>query len=218
MHMGNFGGFQRKEPMDQTELKRIAKHEALHGLLALEVVGAKVEDIRCEDGVTITSFPLVPHSLKRRYADLPYSTRETVKRIIAAVIAPAIITGEYLDGEDRVLFEEWEQAWKKLPGACSWLSLCTDARLLVGEWYRAPGRRAFVERVAEALMKRRRVWGHSAWVRLVQSCQPPRSAPQSAPRALPYVNVKTYPPEILVCSPDWRTSGHAGTGLVHQSW
>jgi hypothetical protein len=214
--------------MDNTELRerrRIAQHEALHGLLGLKA-GAVIEEIRAWPyGETSARFPLNPWTLKYKYARSPDETQTMVTKILAAIISPKVtMPRELLDGSDLELVEQWEHAWSTLPGAISSRELRTDATLYVMDWEKK--NRQLIDNVTAALMERRKVWGHSAWLRLVQECRPPeaprRSAPASSRPAPPrqralnrsFIRVEHLP----WFSPDWRTSRHAGAPLVHQSW
>jgi len=211
--------------MNDTELKerrRIAKHECLHGLLGLRA-GAVIEEVRVEPcGETTARFPLNQWGLKHRFARAPEETQAMTTKIVAALIAPSVVMyEEALGGGDLELVEQWQHAWSTLPGAISSRELRTDATLYVMNWYKP--NKQWVDNVTAALMQRRKVWGHSAWLRLVQECRPPE-----APRRTVAAPSRPAPPrqralsnsirtEHLLCFPDWRSSRHAGAGLV-QSW
>jgi hypothetical protein len=213
--------------MTDTELKerrRIAKHECLHGLLGL-LARAKIEEIRTWPyGETLVQFPLNPWTLKYKYAHAPGETQTMVTKIFGSLIAPVVIMlGEELQSEDLRLVEAWQDAWSALSGAISARELTTDARLSVMTWCKP--RRPWIDSITAALMARKRVWGHSAWLRLVQECRPPeaprRTAPASSRPALPRqraLNNSIRVEQLPWFSPDWRTSGHTGAPLVHQSW
>jgi hypothetical protein len=204
------------------ERKRIARHEALHGLLGLRAGGTIEDIIAWPYGETSTRFQLNPWTLKSAYARAPAATQETASKILAAFLGPSVLMyGEVLGGGDLELCQQWLSAWEQLPTSCTWRDLRAEAILDAMDWYRP--RRAFVERVAMALMQRRKVWGDRAWRKLVEDCRPPQAPRRTAAapsrpaahrqRAL----TNSIRVEHLTCFPDWRTSGHAGTALVHQS-
>jgi hypothetical protein len=205
--------------MDPKELQRRSRHEALHGLFAQRAY-ATIDEVRVvPEALTLCAFPISPWSLRRKFKELPDGTKATTTKIISALIAPAIITGEYLDGGDRDEFEQWEQAWTALPKACSWQSLTTAARSQVSEWYQGPGRPEFVSRVAEALARRGHVWGDAAWRKLVQECKPPRPAAPQTPAAPPNFKKLLENIKCLQRLPvsDWRACSTEENALVHRS-
>jgi hypothetical protein len=124
--------------MDNAELRerrRIAQHEALHGLVGLKA-GAEIEEIRAWPvGETSARFPMHPSTVKYKYAHAPAETQGMVTKILAAIIAPKVaMHGEALAGGDLELVEVWQHAWSALPGAISARELTTDATLFVMDW------------------------------------------------------------------------------------
>jgi hypothetical protein len=100
--------------MDNAELRerrRIARHEALHGLVGLRA-GAVIEEIRCWPfGETVSRFPLHPLVLKYKFARSPAEAQVMTTKILAALIAPSVLMlGEELGGGDLVLAEDWARA------------------------------------------------------------------------------------------------------------
>jgi hypothetical protein len=207
--------------MDQKEIGRVARHEALHAMLAM-VVG-EIEEVSVNDARTIARLCMAPWQLQARYQNDPDATGYLVTKILACSLGPFVVMGEELTGADREQLEAWQEAWQELPGAESWRSATIRARCYVSEWYRY--RREWVARVTDTLVQRRRVYGHRAWVKLVQECKPfrptltptprptapaPRQAQaQARPRNL------TREVEYIRCLQelDWRTYGHPGTGV-----
>src|SRR5262245_2226937 len=107
--------------MDNAELRerrRIAKHEALNGLLGLRA-GAVIEEIQAWPfGETCARFPLNPWTLKYKFAREPAETQVMVTKILATLVAPPVVMyGEVLQSEDLRLVEQWQHAWSALPGA-----------------------------------------------------------------------------------------------------
>jgi hypothetical protein len=204
--------------MTNAELRHTAQHEALHGLLGLEA-GGMIDEVSIEEAFTITRFPFAPWQLGQHFAYLPaYITAQT-RKIIAAIIAPSALQSEALAGGDLDLAQRWQEAWDRLPEACSWRTLRADALLEALAWRRE--HREVVEWVATALMARKRVVGHAAWVQLVQDCCTPQVPRRTAPTRPAAIQQRALTNSIrvehLTCFPDWRTSGHAGTALLHLS-
>ena len=87
--------------MDHKErLRQTARHEVLHGLIALEH-SFRVDYVRCApEGETAVCFPLTPEALPARYGQQPRATTRTVRHIVATALAPAVILGEVIAGND----------------------------------------------------------------------------------------------------------------------
>jgi hypothetical protein len=201
--------------MDTKAQQRTAQHETLHALLAMQC--STVHHVRVwPRGETEVSFPFTPASLGLYYAKRPEETHRRMIQVLAAIMAPHVLTGAPLAEEDDV--SDWQAAYNKLPNASlHWKSVLSHVHVYVREWYRAPGRADLVEKVAEALTKCAVVNGDKAWRALVQGCQPPRQAPRSTGS----IDLNRLRPEILECLMDlydWRTVGHGRAGFVLRSW
>jgi hypothetical protein len=199
--------------MDQKELCRIAQHETLHALLAMEC--STVHCVRVwPKGETEVSFPFTPSSLHLAYRKRPEETHRRMIQVLAAIMAPHVLTSSPLESWDDV--SDWQTAYNKVPSASlHWKNILDDVRAYVREWYRTPGRADLVERVTQALVKRVVVHGDKRWRALVASCLPPRQAPQPI-GSIDFNRLV----ENLACLPnsyDWRSVGHGRAGFVLQS-
>jgi len=214
--------------MDNEELlerKRIARHEALHGLLGLRA-GAEIQEIEVWPvGGTLLRFPLNPWTLKYHYGRSPAKVQEQVTKILASLLGPTVASSETLQDEDLRLVTQWQQAWSALPGErISANELHVDARFSVLVWLKP--NRQWIDKVTLALVQRQKVWGHAAWLRLVQQCRPPQaqrrisSVPSrpAAPRQRALSNAASRSESVPWSYHDGRTSRRAGAPVHLQVW
>jgi hypothetical protein len=201
--------------MEQKERLRIAQHEVLHALTGMRC-GTIHKVTIWPSGETNISFNLHPCTLARRYGQRPEQTHRALLAILAAHMAPHIITKCPLGGADAELVEQWRVAYAAVPKAeMAWKSVLGDVAEAVHAWYATPGRRELVARVATALEKKVAIHGDARWRQFVQTCLPPRQASRS--RMGLDLNKAVEAIECLISSYDWRTSQRAGA-LVHQSY
>jgi hypothetical protein len=205
------------------ELQRRAQHEALHAMLTTHAAGTVEEVHIWPEALTVSRYPLHPSALPYQQRHFPALAWVQTKRILAGILAPSVLMeGEVLAGSDRELVEAWLDAWQQLPAAISARELMTDATQYARAWYKQ--RHAWVHNVRNALVQRRKLWGNSAWLQVLQSCRPPETRPcrvavpsrPAAQRQRALNNaIRT---EHLLCYDDWRTSRAGSAGLLHQSW
>jgi hypothetical protein len=161
--------------------KRTAEHEVLHSLYATSC-GMTVNWTRCRpSGQTEFDLPMSIKSFYSHYTRHPVATIAKLRQIASVVLAPYVILdhiprGEhpmgFAQGEDLALLEQWGQRWTLYrewtqPAGPSWRAVCCDARFAVVCWHSDIGRRALIDMLADVLLERGMLDGHS-WLRLIK--------------------------------------------------
>jgi hypothetical protein len=160
--------------MDQEELIYVSKHETLHALLLMKV--GSIDWVSVTWGETQVRLWLQPSALIKVYRENPSRVYDNVNLTLVGCLAPSLVQGAALDGADLELIREFEEGWYKLAQVepvISWKHMLSTAHDDVRLWYRSPGMRDHVGRVAKALADRRMTYGDKMWRRLVKSCAPP---------------------------------------------
>jgi hypothetical protein len=175
----------RKDGLTMTAIeqacKRTAEHETLHALYAVNC-GMAVNWTRCRpSGETEFDLPMSIKNLYSHYTRHPVATIAKLRQIAGTVLAPFVILDriprgehpmEYAVGPDRELLEQWGDRWELYrawtqPAGPTWRAITVDAKYAIVSWYYDLGRRALIDMLADVLLERGMLDGHS-WLRLIK--------------------------------------------------